>query len=386
MVRFDPIWRRIKPDSFTEKFEGRFPERRNRLDGLNNWGALSWLHPHAGATKLAHHYGLERNAGQFLAGDQARDNYRPSFRTAAHVLHWGHVPLSYAGEEALLRAARVDDQVAAVVRKVIDEVVVAGDLQCDDEGHDCVSASRSGERPFELYRWLSAWIVRKNWSRVWKAIKDAAPGSGQHETEVRKELIRALVCRQDRGYRVLTMCNQADYVPRDLLQAGTAWLTFDIEALWEPNPLGSDAAREWSLIKSAQEYLDHRFFRNPESLLVHSLAARAIAGGIVAEGITAASLAGLTLETDEYFTNRLPTYHRTRLAETQAATIAGTLTKAWTHVGSFSGVSLPEGSPFDMEDHLTGRSGGTRVTYPFSLGTCVVVEAGHAVYPDFFAG
>ena len=33
--------------------------------------------------------------------------YRPSLRLAAHVLHWGHVPLSYAESEGLLRAASV---------------------------------------------------------------------------------------------------------------------------------------------------------------------------------------------------------------------------------------------------------------------------------------
>jgi hypothetical protein len=61
-MRFDPIWRRIKPDSFTSKLEGRFANRLARLDELNNWGVLAWLYPHASATKLAHHYGLEHNA------------------------------------------------------------------------------------------------------------------------------------------------------------------------------------------------------------------------------------------------------------------------------------------------------------------------------------
>src|SRR5688500_205218 len=113
-MRYDPVWRRIKPDSYTAKLEGRFRTQLRRLERLNNWGGLAWLYPHANATKQAHHYGVERNAIQFLAAEE-RKRHVAAFRTAAHVLHWGHLPLSYQGEEALLRAAHVDDQAQATV-------------------------------------------------------------------------------------------------------------------------------------------------------------------------------------------------------------------------------------------------------------------------------
>src|SRR4051794_9722447 len=114
-MRFDPVWRRIKPDDYTTTFEGRFPSRTSRLEHLNNWGALGWHYDHATASKLAHHYGLERNAMAFLDGDPVREKYRASFRSAAHALHWGHLPLSYAGEEAVLRAGHLDAAIKGVV-------------------------------------------------------------------------------------------------------------------------------------------------------------------------------------------------------------------------------------------------------------------------------
>ncbi len=108
-IRYDSIWRRIKSDDYAAKLEGQFRERRDRLGDLNNWGSLAWLYPHATATKLAHHYGVEHNALHFLDADEKqREKYRPSFRIASHVLHWGHIPLSYAGSEANKRAAHVD--------------------------------------------------------------------------------------------------------------------------------------------------------------------------------------------------------------------------------------------------------------------------------------
>src|SRR5581483_5043786 len=137
----------------------------NRLDGLNNWGALGWLYDHATATKQAHHFGVEWNAVKFIDGDETRLKHQVSLRIAAHVAHWGHLPLSYAGEEALVRAAHVDPEVKSLIRTVMDEVISFGKLTCDEDGHDCAATVREGDRPFDLYRWFSAWLVKQNWSR-----------------------------------------------------------------------------------------------------------------------------------------------------------------------------------------------------------------------------
>lgn len=110
-ARFDPIWRRIKSDGYTSKLEGPFRDARDRLGELNNWGSLGWLYPHATATKLAHHYGVEHNAVHYLSTDDTRRHYAAPFRIAAHALHWGHPPLSYAGAEGIVRAAHVDGKV-----------------------------------------------------------------------------------------------------------------------------------------------------------------------------------------------------------------------------------------------------------------------------------
>jgi hypothetical protein len=377
-MRFDPVWRRIKPDTFTTKLEGQFRERLDRLDGLNNWGSLAWLYDHATASKQAHHFGLEWNAMRFLDGDATRAKYRPSFRTAAHVAHWGHLPVSYAGEEALLRAGHVEANVQSVVEGIIDEVIAFGALRCDKDGHDCATAIRSADRPFLLYRWLSAWLVKRDWNRVWKAIKSACE-TVPDEAETKAALIQTLVCGDSRGFKILGRCNQADYVPRDLLQAGTAWLTFDIEALWEGNPLGSDAAREWSLVDSAQSYLDDRFFHSPEALLVHSLVARAIAGGLLAEGVTKGAIVDLTAARDEHFITKLKPYHRDRLAQVRSR--VPRISERWAHVGSWSDVSLDEGSRLAMEDQLSGATGRSRVSYPFTTGVSVIVEPGSTSFP-----
>lgn len=297
-MRFDPVWRRIKSDAITTKLEGQFEDRLARLDLLNNWGALAWLYDHATASKQAHHFGVEWNAVKFLEGDAARAKHQTSLRIAAHVAHWGHLPLSYAGEEALIRAAHVHPDTQTLLNGILSEVISFGHLKCDDRGHDCAEAIRNGDRPFELYRWLSAWLVKTHWKSLWKA---ARPSADADEASAKEAVVETLVCRGSRGYRVLDRCNQADYVPRDLLQAGTAWLTFDIEALWEGNPLGSDASREWTLVDAATSYLNQRFFHTPEALLVHSLVSRAIAEGLVADGVTKKGLTDLLLAPDDHW-------------------------------------------------------------------------------------
>lgn len=382
-IRFDPVWRRIKADTLTTKLEGQFRVRLDRLDGLNNWGSLGWLYDHATATKQAHHFGLEWNAVKFVEADADRSKHEASLRPAAHLAHWGHVPLSYAGEEAILRAAHVEANIAGVIDTLLGEVISFGALRCDVDGHDCAVAVRSGDRPFELYRWISAWLVKENWRKLWKTVNGCFNTTPDEEA-TKIALIETLVCRESRGFRVLRRCNQADYVPRDLLQAGTAWLTFDIEALWEGNPLGTDAAKEWSLIDAAQKYLDERFFHSPDGLLVHSLVSRAIAGGLLAEGLTKKGLVALTTATDDHYSTKLKQYHRDRLAELRSQ--IPRIGESWQYVGAFTNVSLDEGSRLAMEDQLSGVTGRSRISYPFNTGVSVIVEPGATSLPFDFAG
>ena len=274
-IRYDSIWRRIKGDEYAFKLEGQFREARDRLAHLNNWGSLAWLYPHATATKLAHHRGVEHNALHFLDGDIEREPYRPSFRIASHALHWGHLPLSYAGAEGVLRAAHVHPPSKRVLESIFQDVIDFGELTCRDEDHiqNCPRMVLSGEEPFELYKWFSAWLVARRWRTIWNAVKTLSR-SEVNEQEVKKSTIRTLVCREDLGYELLDLCRLADYIPRDLQQAGTAWLTVDIEALWETSPHRSDRAQEWNLLEAARDYLEDRFFLSPDAQLVHTLASQ----------------------------------------------------------------------------------------------------------------
>lgn len=378
-MRFDPIWRRIKADDFTAKLEGPFRDSRDRLGELNNWGSLSWLYPHATASKLAHHYGIEHNAQHFLDGDQARERYRVSFRIASHAVLWGHVPLSYAGAEGIARAAHVSPEARKVVEAILKEVVNFGSLTCADQAHrdQCYAEVLNGNRPFELYKWLAAWLVSKRWKKIWKVVKSLAP-EGVTEQEIRGEVIRTLVCREDAGYQLLDLCRLADYVPRDLQQAGTAWLSVDLEALWEVSPLRPDSAPEWSLLEASREYLEDRFFTSPDALLIHSLAGRVIAQGLISQGISKDTIFTLLTadDGDAHYFSTLADYHRRRLTLVRGWAKGESLGRMWKHVGTFPGVRIPEMSRLEAEDHFTGRSGTGRLSYPLSSNYSVVVDVG----------
>lgn len=380
-IRFDPVWRRIKSDRYTRQLEGAFPDRFLRLDSLNNWGALAWLYPHATASKQAHHLGGERNAVEFLRLDATREKYEASLRVATHVMHWGHPPLSYSGAEAILRAASVRPSVQTMVDDLVDEVVKKGSLSCDTAGHEeqCAPAMKAGDRPFELYRWISAWLVSKSWAQIWRAVKKIPSASGRDSKEVREAVIRTLVCREDEGYGILGRCNLADYVPRDLLQCGTAWLTVDLEALWEANPLSRvGAAKEWALLEAANEYLDDRYYATPRALLVHSLCARVLAQGLMSKGLGRSRLEELLNkpEGDDSYQRVLPDYHRTRLNDIHDLAIRGRLDQEWSLVGSFESVSVSGHSRLEAEDVFSGRTGTGRLSYPLTAGFSVVVDPG----------
>ena len=376
-VRYDSIWRRIKSDAYAEKLEGKFRDSWQRLGALNNWGSLAWHYPHATATKLSHHYGVEYNARHFLDADPARKKYEASFRIAAHTLHWGHLPLSYAGAEGLLRAAHIDEGVRDVLEGVSQDVVAFSGLECDDPEHGsrCREDVLTGDRPFDLYKWLSAWLVSRRWKKIWASVKAVVPPETD-ERDVKDAVVRCLVCRQDFGYQLLDLCRLADYVPRDLLQAGTAWLTVDIDALWETSPLRPDRAQEWSLLEASRDYLEDRFFTSPEALLVHSLASRSIAQGLLSKTFSREVLLSL-LESEkgdgDYLT-RFPEYHRSRLNQIKEWAREENLSRTWSHIGTFRNVDAPDEPLLAIERGITNRTGSGQLSYPLVSNYSVVVE------------
>lgn len=385
-IRYDSIWRRIKSDEYAAKLEGQFHDSYDRLSKLNNWGSLGWLYPHATATKLAHHHGVEHNALHFLGADTERERHRPSFRIASHVLLWGHLPLSYAGAEAVIRAIHVEEKARKVIESIFDDVVDFGHLGCrdpEDHDEDCVELVLSGAEPFELYKWLSAWLLSRRWKKVWAAVKPLIPSDVRDEEAIKRAAVRSLVCQEDTGYELLDLCRLADYVPRDLQQAGTAWLTVDIEALWETSPIRPDRAQEWNLLLAAKRYLEERFFLSPDAQLVHSLASRAIAQGILNKGVTRENLLSLLTASggDDYYFSFVSEYHRRRLDEEVATpTKIKSLHSSWSHIGAFSQVRVPKVSRLEAEDLFSKRTGTGRLSYPMTSNFSVLVQPGSRQY------
>jgi hypothetical protein len=292
-------------------------------------------------------------------------------------MHWGHVPLSYAGAEGLLRAAHADPSAMKVIDGVLQEVVDFGQLTCtsDDHFESCLDPVLEGEQPFELYKWLSAWLVSKNWRQIWKAMRSLC-SEDVTEEEVKRATIRTLVCKEDFGYQLLDLCRLADYVPRDLQQAGTAWLSVDIEVLWEKSPLRPDRAQEWNLLEAARDYLEDRFFMSPEAQLVHSLASRAIAQGLLNKGVTREHLLSLldSSKGDDEYQSFFSEYHRRRLRKVQRWAKSGQLGRTWSHIGTFSGVRVPIGTRLETEGLLSKRTGSARLSYPLAGNYSVIVR------------
>ncbi len=379
-IRYDSVWRRFKADNYAAKLEGQFRESYDRLGELNNWGSLGWLYPHATATKLAHHLGVEHNALHFLGADAERERHRPSFRIASHALHWGHLPLSYAGAEGVIRAIHIEPKAHKVIEGILDDVIDFGHLACrdpEDHDEDCAAAVLNGTEPFELYKWFSAWLLSKRWKKVWSTVKSLIPADAQDEELVKRAAVRALVCREDTGYELLDLCRIADYVPRDLQQAGTAWLTVDIEALWETSPIRPDRAQEWNLLLAAKRYLEERFFLSPDAQLVHSLASRTIAQGLLNKGITRENLLALLTagNGDAHYASFVTEYHRRRLEEEVIRpTKMKTLQRSWTHIGTFRGVRVPTMTRLSAEDFFSKRTGTGRLSYPMTSNFSVLAQ------------
>lgn len=382
-TRYDPVWKRLTPDAVARRLEGAFPTELERLSRINNWGALHWLHVHATAEKRAHHWGVEHAAREFIDGDPARKPHAAALQLAAHALHWGHVPLAYQGLEALIRAADVSPDLRAELDRRIDRVVARGDLKCAAPDHhaECASRVRRGDRPFELYRWLSAFELLERWPKAFRAVN---VNKDLDEDQVRHGAVRALVCLEDRGRAILDHCRVLDYTLRDLLQSGTATLAVDSRTLWETDPTLPNSAPEWDLIYAARHHLDRRFFETPTARLVHGLASRAFGHAVHADSRSPGDMLQRLLTTGDSFAEStdIRDYHRSRIREVKSTATAG-IEQTWTHVGTFDDVSLPAASRLDLEHRFTERSGVGRLSYPFTAGWHVLVDNPRR---DFWAG
>jgi hypothetical protein len=268
------------------------------------------------------------------------------------------------------------------LENILVDVEDFGTLDCNaDHGGACSGEVLRAERPFELYRWFSAWLVVKRWKQIWSAVKSLAP-PGVTEQTVKEEVIQTLVCRKSFGYQLLDLCRLADYVPRDLLQAGTAWLTVDIEVLWETSPLRPDRAQEWNLLEASKKYLEDRFFVSPEALLIHSLASRVIAQGILNQGFNRDHLLAMltSSEGDSYYLSKFADYHRRRLSQVKRWAAGESLTRIWEHVGTFEGIAVSTKSRIDIEAEFTKRTKSGQLSYPLTGNFSVVVEPRSGIF------
>lgn len=289
-----------------------------------------------------------------------------------------------------MRAARQIPALADHLSELVDQVVTFGHLQCAHTDHRGRCATRAFDEPFMLYRWIAAAKVARHWRKIWNAVTTIGDGVAWPipvEEDAKSAVVRALVCAEDRGNDLLAHCNVLDSVLRDLLQSGTAFLTVDSDVLWDTDPMGRQRADEWDMVFAAHAHLSGRFYTSPAARLIHGLVARAVAGGIVAKTAPVDFVKTMSADvvSDSEFVTSFAPYHRERLKAIHRAAQRG-LNDTWLHVGTFPNVSLPQGNRFAMEDHLTGRTGSGRLSYPFTAGFSVLVEPGVEGRPAFMAG
>ena len=121
---------------------------------------------------------------------------------------------------------------------------------------------------------------------------------------------------------------------------------------------------------------------------MHSLVGRAVAGGLLAAGVSPKVLRELLDDErgDRYFDRVFANYHRDRLRTVKSYAGAERLSSYWKHVGVFEDVSQPVGNRLQVEDALSERSGKGRLSYPFTSDIHVLVRDQQGGRLPFLAG
>lgn len=202
----DPIYGTIELDSSLEALL-RIPdigEEKRRLERIKSLGLIHISFPSATHSKWEHHLGMTHLAGQISLPKENKKR----LQLLCLLGGIGHLPYTYATEEAVLLAARLSRNFRRTLERSLSEVWQMISEGSTDNTPEPYSKIIDGMQVIAIHAWLSALKLKRFTQTI--------------DIGDRKKLIKDRVSPDSELNRLYRFLARVDYVQRDLYYTGIA--------------------------------------------------------------------------------------------------------------------------------------------------------------------
>jgi len=268
----DPIYGTTELDSSLEDLI-RTPavaEQKRRLERIKNLGLIHISFPSATHSKWEHHLGMTHLAGQIRLAKETRRR----LQILCLLGGIGHLPYTYATEEAVLVSARLSRTFRRSLERCLAEVwqMASGEGDRDAEPFKQVI---DGMQVMALHAWLSALKIK----RLPQAV----------DIGDRRRLVKERIDPESEVNKLYRFVARLDYVQRDLYYTGLARFSLSAQSLLRSYQNSIDdliSAPASNLIDQLRSYLTDSLYYDVRSASVEALFAKKLADILVSGRIS----------------------------------------------------------------------------------------------------
>lgn len=254
-IRYDPLYRVIDISDEMNSLEGNFKDLFDRLKHINNLGIIPDVLEMAKHSKFEHYSGLMYQIESLIKIRKIEEKYIIPLKVSAIFLHLGHLPYTYSTERSILLASYFDKDVKQFVEKRVKKVFKT--IGTDEEKLEEIFNDLFSLYEYQqLYKYFSAFLVLRNWRRISRV---------GLKNDQKVTVLENMVKKQGTGYKLLDCADKVDFVQRDSLYFGTARIDITPSHIYKDSESSkSYFVDEIKLIDNNLDYLEERFYRNPE--------------------------------------------------------------------------------------------------------------------------
>jgi hypothetical protein len=269
----DPIYGTTELDQSLENLL-RIPEiaeQKRRMERIKSLGLIHISFPSATHSKWEHHLGMTHLAGQIGLNKENKKR----LQTLCLLGGIGHLPYTYATEEAVLLAARLSPPFRRSLERYFAEV---WQMVSEDESSDASAPYKQlidGMQVVALHAWLSAFKFK----RLPQAI----------DIGDRKKLIKERISIDSELNKLYRFVARVDYVQRDLYYTGLARFALSAQGFlrrYQDSVEDLFLAPASNLIDQLRSYLTDSLYFEVRSATIEALFTKKLADFLVLGAIS----------------------------------------------------------------------------------------------------
>lgn len=265
----DPLYKVIEVENIHSRMIDLFETEFARLKAISQLGWVSEIFPSARHSKWEHAIGTYHIAKIAVEKVNGLNLHRDNFLIASLLHSIGHLPYTYSTARGVYVAACESRAFRGELNRFLNET------------HESLSGLYSATR-----RSLKDLLLfDRQLPRFFTIISLAKRCKDVGNKELMSDLLSYLLDSNNLGFQLLNLCDQVDFVVRDLYHSGTAMLALNHEALFRSvkirgshgsQMLDGSMAPEWAIVSSCKRLIFDRLISDTRVISCEYLFSEAV--------------------------------------------------------------------------------------------------------------